>query len=56
MAATPKPVRARHKEAEMKIKKGLKKPVPHAAKAVMKSHKKTVKEAKSKFKELGGKY
>ena len=56
MASTPKIVRKRHKESEHKIRKGLKEHLPHAAKPIMKEHKKTVKKAKSKFKELGGKY
>jgi hypothetical protein len=57
MAATPKPVRKRHKEASLKNKAGLKKHLsPAAAKSTMKEHKKTVKQSKAKFKALGGKY
>ena len=56
MAATPKPVRKRHKASEIGIEKKLKKVMPSQAKSIMKSHKKEVKGAKAKFKSLGGKY
>ena len=56
MAATPKAVRARHKSKELEIKHKLKKHVPETARMIMKGHKSTVKKAKSKFKEMGGKY
>ncbi len=58
MAATPKPVRKRHKASNLEIKKKLDRVIPEKpkAKAIYKAHTEHVKKKKSEFKKMGGKY